>query len=263
MTGRHLAILIVTTRSDSSLEYFLQDNVYVAYFEDAVPAFVGVITTHHFDIVYLRDPFNTGILSLETIATKLDLVQKHVSSGAYYVDQVRDVQAILIEDKWRQYQRWRPWMPHTILGGSVDSITGQLVAKKRISTRSRDIRFDIRSADVTSDWIVQKRLALQEELRVYVLFGQPIVSAGERRSKSPTQRTSVTGLRRLSSEEQMFTEKITEQMKELDFVGLDIGVTPSGLCLIEVNRSPQFKRYNELSGSNLVADFWSAIQKVV
>lgn len=253
-------ILIATTHSDLSLWYFLTEGVSTVYFEDDMPKFTEVVTNQNFDIVYIRDPFNTAHLTLESITRRVELI-KTSHPAAYYVDHVDDIKGVLIEDKWRQYERWGAWMPKTYLGGGDADAEGPVIAKKRISARSRDILFDVRPAELSSDWIVQERLVIDDELRVYLLFGQPVTLAGKRRPKQPHQATKVTGLHSLSDEEMFFVQQITSSMIGFDLAGLDIAVTPHGLRLIEVNRSPQFRRYNELGGTNLVADFWSHLRR--
>jgi glutathione synthase/RimK-type ligase-like ATP-grasp enzyme len=243
-----------------SLGYFLTDGVSTVYFEDDMPKFTEIVTKRNFDIVYIRDPFNTAHLTLESIKPRVELM-KTSHPGAYFVDHVDDIEGVLIEDKWHQYERWGAWMPKTYLGGRAMGTEGPVIAKKRISARSRDIVFDVRPAELSSDWIVQERLVIDDELRVYLLFGQPVTLASRRRPKQPYQATKVTGLHPLSDEETVFVQEIASSMSGFDLVGLDIAVTPDGLRLIEVNRSPQFRRYNELDGSNLVADFWLAIRR--
>jgi glutathione synthase/RimK-type ligase-like ATP-grasp enzyme len=248
-------ILIATTRSDMSLEYFLTDNVSVAYFEDDMGTFTKKVVAREFDVIYVRDPFNTARLTIEAIAPKIELIKTR-HPRAYYIDQVDDIEGVLIEDKWRQYQRWGEWMPDTYLGGEPADIAGPAIAKKRISARSRDILFDVQPSDLSAEWILQERLTIVEELRVYVLFGNPVTYAAKRRSKGLNQTTKVTGVHVLTEDEMTFARELAGRMKEYDFLGLDIATTPEGPRLIEVNRSPQFKRYNKLSGSNLVENFW-------
>ncbi len=253
-------ILFATTHGDISSSYFEKVGVKVVYFEDEIAKFTKEVVARNFEIVYIRDPFNTGKLDLETIAPKLTTI-KSSHANAYFVDDVSDTEGVLIEDKWRQYQQWEPWMPLTYIGGSDAIGEGPYIAKKRISARSRDIRFNIHPTEVSTDWIVQEQLVINEELRVYVLFGKLVKLASRRRPSGLHQATKVTGLRMLVDEEMVFMQQIVSGMKKFDLLGLDIATTPDGLRLIEVNRSPQFKRYNELCKGNLVADFWHTIQK--
>jgi hypothetical protein len=238
----------------------MNNRARVVYFEDDTEKFAEEAAAWRADIVYIRDPFNTGGLQLDEISPKVERIHNS-HPAAYYVDQANSIEDILIEDKWRQYGIWGKWMPQTQLGGRGVSLGGQLIAKKRISARSRDILFNFNVDKLPSDWIVQERLSINEEFRVYVLFGQSVEQVSVRRSKLPGRATKVIGLRPLSAEEAKFVRKLTSEMDRFDLVGLDIALTPSGLRLIEVNRSPQLRRYNELSGDNIVVDFWHRIQE--
>jgi hypothetical protein len=252
-------ILIATTKSDISLGYFLDSDVRVVFFDDDLEKFTKEVSSRQATIVYIRDPFNTGQLSVQDITPRIERISQ-MHPDAYYVDRADTIDKVLIEDKWRQYESWKKWMPMTQLGGEKSSLSGQLIAKKRISARSRDILFEFEPSKLTTEWIVQEMLAIDEEFRVYVLLGKPVRQVSIRRSRRPGQTTKVTGLRQLSDTESDFVQKITAEMNWFDLVGLDIAITAGGLKLIEVNRSPQLKRYNELSCDNLVADFWKSIR---
>jgi hypothetical protein len=250
MSSKHNS-LIITTKSDQSLEYFLLDtNVVVAYFEDSNELFAEQVKGSSFDVIYVRDPFNTGIFSLDAIATKLSSV-KESQPNARYVDHVNDLEGVLIEDKWRQYQLLSDFMSPTKLATGGAFIEGKHIAKKRISARSKDILFSI-DAPLGDDWIIQDRLAIQEELRIYSINGKVLEKATQKSSKAIGQKVKVTGIRQLTDKELSFASEIAAKLPQLHFIGLDVAVTSQGLRLIEVNRSPQFKRYNELSGENIV-----------
>ena len=254
------SILIATTRSDNSLRFFLEPGIDVVYFDDELEKFSHDASRRNYDVVYIRDPFNTGRLAPEDIIPYIDVLgRKHQS--AYFVDCAHRIAGVLIEDKWNQYEIWQKWMPQTRLGDQLDGAETGVVAKKRISARSRDILFELVPEVLSSDWIVQERLDIVEELRVYALFGRVVRRASIRRSKSATSGTKVVGLRDIAEQEVEFAEEVVAQQKQLDFVGLDIVVTPTGLRLIEVNRSPQLNRYNELAQTNLVANFWDGISE--
>lgn len=248
-------LLIVTTKKDSSLPYLLNDEVDVAYFDDGFDAFKTNVARRHFSVIYLRDPFNTGVFSLEEIDKKLHLLTKR-QPEAYYVDHAAALNDLLIEDKWRQYEQLGEWMPKTVLGDSMLSVSRENIAKRRISSRSKNILFNVSPGALSNEWIIQERLAIFEELRVYYLFGEVIRTASIKRPKVAGQTTKVIGLRELSLEEERFAYGIGSALPALDFAGLDIAVTPAGLRLIEVNRSPQFVRYSMLREENLVEDFW-------
>jgi glutathione synthase/RimK-type ligase-like ATP-grasp enzyme len=251
-------ILIATTRRDISLDYFLDTRVSCVYFDDDFAGFEATLSENQFDVVYIRDPFNNPDDSYADLKERLDLI---VSSQpkAYYVDQANDIDKIYLEDKWNQYLVMKQFMPKTVIAQPDYFIEGKHIAKKRISSRSRDIIFLATDVPIQENWIIQEMVPLEEELRVYAVNGTILREASIKMSKTAEKKTKVIGTRQLSEAEYNFVETILKGLPELDLVGLDIAVSKDQLSLIEVNRAPQFKRYNKIIGKNIVADFFNQL----
>ena len=95
---------------------------------------------------------------------------------------------------------------------------------------------------------------IQEELRVYAIFGNPVEQATIKTSKSPESKVKVVGKRQLTEKEKDICKKIAV-LSGLDFIGIDLAVLKNGeLKLIEVNRSPQFKRFVEMYGESPLSE---------
>lgn len=250
-----LSCAVVTTSADSSVEYFPPEFAIYAY-DRIIPE-----DLKNKEIIYFRDPFNTGIYNLDTIAEKIATVVES-NPGAYYVDDIQSLTDILIEDKWRQYSLLKEYMPRTKLLESPSEINDSTIAKKRISARARGIAFHPNEVkgDV-GDYVLQERMTIHHEYRVYVVCGkvQPIV--GQRSSKTATSKVKVLGLENLTSDIKLFSESISSKVPKLDFFGLDIAVTDEGLKLIELNRSPQFGRYGMLGGGDLINHLIEGVEK--
>jgi len=241
---------ILTTKSDQSLVFFAPKNSSIAYFEESDDALEAVLASKAFEVVYVRDPFNNGEYNLKNIETKLDILRK-MQPNARYIDGISTLDDVLIEDKWRQYKLLGEYMSPTVLGSKASFIKGKHIAKKRISARSKDILFSVYEP-LNNEWIVQDLISIDEELRVYAVNGKVILLATVKSSKTNNTKVKVVGVRTLNDAELTFAQKITDLLPALDFIGLDIAVNSDGLRLIEVNRSPQFKRYNELNKLNII-----------
>lgn len=250
---------ILTTKSDQSLDFFAPKNSRIAYFEDSDTDLKTILSSQIFDVVYVRDPFNTGSYDLSNIETKLSILQK-LQPSAKYVDNTRTLDDVLIEDKWRQYQLLGTYMSPTKLASKASFISGEHIAKKRISARSKDILFSV-GKPLNDDWIVQDLVVIEEELRVYVVRGKVDSSASIKSSKTNNTKVKVVGSRSLDESEIAFAQEIAHLLPAMDFVGLDIGLTSDGPVLIEVNRSPQFKRYNELNKVNILERLFADLRK--
>ena len=152
------------------------------------------------------------------------------------------------EDKYRQYMLYSDYMPNTFLPSNGTFCNGKHLAKKRISQRAKDIYFS--EANFDDSYIIQDLMDIQEELRVYAIFGNPVEQATIKTSKSPESKVKVVGKRQLTEKEKDICEKIAT-LSGLDFIGIDLAVLKNGeLKLIEVNRSPQFKRFVEMYGES-------------
>lgn len=249
--------LIITTLKDHSRWFFADSCVQYAYLNQTDQEFTQSVSGSY-DVVYIRDPFNDSMVSINTIKDRIrQLRLQH--PDAYYVDNVDSFKKTLLEDKWHQYQLFSNHMPYTRLAGRNVTVGDKHVAKKRISSRSKGVIFDAGQVELTDEWIVQDRLRIDQEFRVFIVNGVVHPRATIRSSKSATTKTEAIGTRELTDNERDFAQMITSQIPELDFVGLDIAISRGKLVLIEINRSPQFTKHNQIEGINIVDGFLSQL----
>ena len=251
--------LIVTTDEDRSIESLRQAHVDVVKYEDTkIPA-------AEYDVVYFRDPFNELTYNLEDIGLVVSNVTR-LHEDAYFVDGCRSLDDLLFEDKWRQYQKLHMLMPHTeLLSESLK--TDSKIIKQRISSRARGIYFDTDEIphNAFDQYLIQPRLDIAVEYRVYVVCdGGVLPKVSVKSTKSEKQAVKVLDVVDMSSKLEAFCHKVIEQLPGMDFIGLDIAELSNGdLVLIEVNRSPQFSRYDELLGTNTFSHVRYAVEQKV
>ena len=240
---------LFTTHADLALPLWESNVDTIYYYNDELPdAFP------QFDKVYFRDPFNdtedpTLDSRLEEITTRFF----HDNPNCYSIDHIHTVEDFYVEDKWRQfYQFGSDFMPETWLAREREFTPGEMVVKKRISCRCRDVHFEI-PEDVNLDsYIVQRRVNIIQEMRVFYLNGQVFRTAETRTSKTENSGVKVLGEIQLTDEQMNFVAKAMTKFPELDFIGADLAVLDDdSFAIIEINRSPQFKRFYEVTNINL------------
>ncbi|MFW5702347.1 MAG: hypothetical protein ACOCXP_00060 [Candidatus Dojkabacteria bacterium] len=211
------------------------------------------------DVLYLRDPFNTG-RPLEEVRTTIEKIFQKLSASKNIkvIDNLEKTEDIFFEDKWRQYQVFRDYMPKTTIYDQEEGepINGSELIKERISSRSKGIYFSSEKLPHSeSGYIIQDKLDIQTEYRVMIVAGNVLPLAGIKRSKAEYNKLAVTDATEVSSELKQFTMVLTKLAEEsginYEMIGLDIAKTTSGsLYLIEYNRSPQFNAYTKLTQTN-------------
>ena len=255
-------LLVVTTPADLSLELLvgaaasLGMQAKVIFFGESAqdPA------RQRFDIVYVRDPFNTRNYDLYSIQQLLEMLAR-TQSDAYFVDHTKTWQDVLFEDKWLQYKRLGQFMPATeILAERTQFEPGRNIIKERLASRSRGLHFNLEDRMLDGNFIVQPLLHLEREYRVFVVRGQVLDVASLRSSKTPEQKLRTLKVVDIPADVRNFAERVSKELPEFDLLGLDIAELPDGqLVLIEANRSCQFKKFAELSGINPAAELLGAI----
>lgn len=233
--------ILWTTKDDRSIDYFADWEKH--FYED------GYVNAPA-DLVYFRDPYNhTEFTPDPEILEKIIAQYKNARS----IDNIHHFTDIEFpEDKFNQYQKYGDLMPKTWLPSQKEFIPGENLAKPRISQRARDILFEL-DRKIDDHWIIQERLDIKEELRIYIVFDK-IYDTATIKSSKQSGKVKVLGERKLSPAEIEFAKKVSA-LTDLDFIGIDVAILEdASMKLIEVNRSPQFKRYTEITGVNLAAE---------
>ena len=230
--------ILVTTPKDLSSDLFAEHGWEIVQYGSGAPG------DREYEIVYYRDPFNDDNVSEKMVEESLKKVH-----GQRSIDNIKTyAEMLLFEDKYNQYKTYHDLMPKTFLPSEFYHLEkSNYLAKKRISQRSKDIIFDLSDDRIDDNYIIQEIIDIDEELRVYIIFGEIIQQATIKSSKI-NGKVKVIGKRDLSEIELSFCQVIAERTK-LDFIGIDLAVLKDGgVKLIEVNRSPQFLKYAELYG---------------
>lgn len=246
--------LLVTTTADSSLECFRPFCDILLLDSDGFLDVNNSIV--NYGSVYIRSQFNKPEVMPQRFQQQIDAIGRQARQmGVSVIDNMATVQEIVnFEDKWHQYQLFREYMPETWLATGVNDVEKPIIYKKRISSRATGIAW--RREDIMGDeneWICQRMLDIEEELRVYVVRGVVIEGLAVRQSKTADQKVKVVGARKITADEMRFAQAVHQQSPQLDLIGLDIAVTPDGLQLIEVNRSPVFASFTRETSLNLAS----------
>jgi hypothetical protein len=260
--------LLCTTAADKSAELFTDPCLNRGYTLDVLqydyPLDRGSIVLKKYDIVYFRDPYNVGTYSREKINNTIQaIVESNIS--AYFIDTIRSIEDINIEDKWIQYEKFTPFMPSTkLLLFESDFIEGKHIIKKRISSRARDVHFEMKSEYLGDEYIFQEILPIKTEYRVYIVNNKILEFISVKTTKSPSSKVKVADIVKITPQLKSYVAKIGVYLNKLDLYGLDIALLDDGTYrLIEVNRSPQFSKYYALSGVNIADELLQAVSKKI
>jgi glutathione synthase/RimK-type ligase-like ATP-grasp enzyme len=245
---------IYTTIEDISLPLFFTDiflqkyEVHAEVYENGESS-----KTEFFDYIYLRDPFNSALSSDEIKNTTISILEKH--NDSIFIDKISSLDDIYFEKKSRQYNLYKKFMPSTRIFRKDDIFDAEKkFYKHNLSSRARGIYFS--RSQIPEDEIdlgnviEQVKINIEYEYRVIVVRGQILNKVILKSSKS--ERTQVKALRAVEIDKDLkeFTEAVIENSHH-DLIGLDIAKEKEGgYKLIEVNRSPQFKRYYMLTKVN-------------
>ncbi|MDB5162990.1 MAG: hypothetical protein JWN28_597 [Candidatus Saccharibacteria bacterium] len=249
--------LVIAVSPDSSLKLLGEYADIIVLDKESVP-----VTMPFYETVYIRSHFGRPETLPQVYRTETeDIINraKQINPNINFVDGTDSVDLILdTEDKWRQYEIYSSFMPNTKLLNDNLDVSGfeRPIFKNRLSSHGNGVTWNINETTIPrEDWLIQESLDITEELRVYVIKGKVYPVGAIRQSKTIDQGTQAIDSRYLTPDEVDFCLKIGLQAPSLDIIGLDIARTSNGkLYLIEVNRSPGFGKFAELTGVNL-ADF--------
>ncbi len=253
-------ILIFTTTEDRSAPLFTTRNiakdfdVTVCLYKEGLSKIASVVK-YKPDILYMRDPF-TEKPAVKDLNKKLLFIlskTRHV----HIIDNLHRLDNIYFEDKWLQYKVYKQFMPKTSLLRTSRPDFEKYLVKKRISSRAKGI---VLSGTIPKsqqkDYILQQRIPIAREYRVYVLFGKIIPVATEKSPKIETGKVKVLRTVKISPAVKNFAKRVIKDL-QFDLVGLDIIETSQKkLYLLEVNRSPQWAALHRLAGINLAEELF-------
>lgn len=214
-----------------------------------------------YDTVYIRSHFSEPSLTPEYFRTEINsLVHsvKSINPKVRFIDSMDNVDAIMaFEDKWLQYVTFGSFMPRSEKyddGVDISSFVHPIY-KHRLSSNGSGVTWDKEKAVYSNnEWIIQESLNIQEELRIYIIFGEVYPIGAVRRSMTEGQKAQAIDFRKLSEDEIDFSLNVMKRSINLDVVGIDAARTLDGeLSLIEVNRSPGFAKFEKLTGVNLAS----------
>ena len=172
---------------------------------------------------------------------------------------------VTFEDKWLQYKTFGQFMPRTELYNDETDILNftRPIYKNRLSSRGSGVTWDIeRIKNSPDEWIVQESIDIQEELRVYVIYGEIYQIGVVKQSMTEGNKAQGISSRALMQNEIKFSTNVAKRAPSLDFAGLDIAYDSDGqLRLMEVNRSPGFAKFYELTNINLADILYKSLNE--
>jgi len=248
--------LVITVSPDSSIELLRAFADVIILDKEPVPG-----TIPFYETIYIRSHFGRSDTLPQVFRAEIeDIIDraKHVNPNIRFIDNTSSVDMILgTEDKWRQYEIFNSLMPKTQLLSEDLDVSGfkRPVFKNRLSSHGNGVTWNMNETTTPrDDWLIQESLDIIEELRVYVIKGNVYPVGAIRQSKTSDQNTQAVDSRPLTKDEMEFSLKIGELAPNLDIIGIDIARTSNGeLYLMEVNRSPGFGKFAELTGVNLAS----------
>jgi hypothetical protein len=246
--------LVIAVSPDSSLDLLRSYADIVVLDKDVVKE-----NDTAYDTVYIRSHFSQPSTLPQAFPNEIDSLvnnAKNRNSKVKFIDNMDAVDKIVaFEDKWQQYKTFSEFMPKTELYSDDLDISGFVrpVYKNRLSSRGSGVTWDMRKVTGSlDDWIVQESLDIREELRIYIIFREVYPIGAVKQSMTEGNKAQGTSARPLTNDELKFSSHLIMEAPSLDMVGIDIVRTLDGsLKLLEVNRSPGFAKFYELTGINL------------
>ncbi len=253
---RRMKNLVITVSPESSIDLLKLFADIIVLDKEPAPT-----NLPFYETLYIRSHFGHPSTLPEVFRSKIEAIvqlAKHENPDIKFVDNINSVDKIMrAEDKWNQYKIFSNFMPNTELLNDDLDVSGFVhpVFKKRFSSHGNGVTWNIDETTVPrKDWLVQESLDINEELRVYVINTNVYPVGAIRQSKTADKSTQAVDSRTLVQDEIKFSSQISKQAPNLDIIGLDIARTSGGkLYLMEVNRSPGFGKFAELTGINLAS----------
>jgi len=260
-------LLIITTISDLSIPLFLENKVSslididFCFFHESLSVIKRKLESTKFDFIYIRDPFTDG-WNEKDLKNKLNYIINN-SKKTYLIDNIDSVEDIFFEDKLIQYKHFSSFMPKTnILSATKIRKSFDYIIKKRISSRGKGIFFNKKDVpkDNRNDYIIQEKLAIEKEYRIYVIFNKIIPIVNIKTSKTEAHKVKVLKAEKIDVKLKEFVKTIITDNK-FDFFGLDIALSEDKYYLLEINRGCQFTTFYKQTKKNLAEIFIKELLK--
>jgi len=251
-----MKISVITTIDDASLPLFLlinNKNVFIDFIllNENIKTIISKIKKNNPDYIYIRDPFNST-LDVNSSIKKLEYIMDNFNWQ--YIDNISGIDDFLFEDKFIQYKKYSKFMPKTMLLSQYNNNYKNYIVKKRISSKAKWIFFDINEIDWNKDdYIIQERIKAEKEYRIYVLKNYIIPVWLIKTTKTSTTKVLVKDKTDIPFELNKFIKDIIKWNK-FDLIWLDIIYSGNKYYLLEINRSPQFKKFFKLTSINLAEE---------
>jgi len=249
-------MLLITGINDLSLSLYLTQDMqkkvsmdFYFFHENSLDLEKKLIT-NDYDYIYFGYPFR--VLNKDQINSLFEIILTN-KKNAYIIDNLKTIDDIYFEDKWTQYQMLSQFIPKTeLLSFITDADTEDKITKERISGRAEGVFFNSYELDESNPdkYILQDNMDIQKEYRIYVICNKILPEATVKSPKTATTRVKVIGTEIISDEIMVFAKKIIAK-NVFDLIGLDLAITKSGPCLIEINRACLFNSYFTHTNTNI------------
>lgn len=244
-------LLVGTSRESISASLFEKACTQLGLTFIFIPYAHGNAPDVHGDIIYLRDPFNMG-----ENATDERFVSSLISANpaARYVDNLTSYRDLFFEDKLVQYEIFSDLMPLTevLTKDDYDNSrydSSRYVVKERLNAGGKGVFFGSGFSFQDDTYLLQEKLDIQDDYRVICVGKKVLPVALKRAAKRDNESVSkTTGTYPLTKVDIEFALSVLEKVPNHDLVGLDIAMAQGRHHLIEVNRSPQIRIFQNRTG---------------
>lgn len=246
--------LVITVSPESSIELLKDFADVIVLDKEPLPDNIP-----YYETLYIRSHFGQDTTLPNVFSKEIEYIVERAKAenpNIKFIDGADTIEKILsAEDKWLQYESFGTLMPRTILFDHKEDLIDFIrpIFKNRFSSHGNGVTWEMKDVtEPTSSWIVQESINIDEELRVYIIDEQVYPVCAVRQSKNQNQSTQAVDSRNLTEDEIGFSKNVAEHASGMNIIGIDIARTVEGkLYLMEVNRSPGFGKFKELTGINL------------
>lgn len=252
--------LLVHTLKDKIFPFFVSSQVkelvdmHFVLYEESNEYLQKFMQEHTFDYIYLHSTIHAD-LTMDERFQKFEVILNN-KKNAYIIDSISKPDHVLLDDKWSQYQRYSEFMPPTFRPTTLDQIDfNKHFVKKSFSGRSLGVAFSKNDIDNINEYIVQDKLDIEKEYRIYTIQDEIVEPILVRQSKTHNQKTRVVNAISLTPQLKEYVQQIMSNYEQpYDLMGLDIVETADNkLYLLELNPNALITAHYRLTNVNLAA----------